>query len=154
MTLPPLIRARKETSMKLRWLGLAVLFLFAAAPSRAQTTLTCTPGPHCVGLSWAASADAAANPTLGYEIYRLNGACPATPPATVAAATGFQLISGATPLTVLTYIDNGFPLTPLPPGLYCYFAVSVLNGAQSVPSNLVAAVILPAPPTGLTGAVK
>ena len=102
--------------------------------------------PHSVTLFWAASTDAALNPTLGYQIYRLNGVCPAIPPTTVAAATGFQLISGATPLTVLTYTDLGFPTTPLPPGNYCYFATSILNGAQSVPSNLAPAVVLPAPP--------
>ena len=129
-----------------RLLFIAVCVVEFAGFSHAQTLPTCTNSIHCVQLNWNASADAALNPTLGYQVYRLNGTCPAIPPATISAATGFVLISGATPLTGLTYIDNGFPAAPLPPGAYCYFVVSALNAAQSVPSNLGPGVILPSTP--------
>jgi hypothetical protein len=124
---------------------LAAIVLFAIIPAaHAQVRATAT--SHSVTLFWVASTDAALNPTLGYQLYRLNGACPAVAPTSVATAAGFVLISGATPLTALTYTDLGFPVAPLPPGAYCYFVVSTLNGAQSVPSNLEPAVVLPASP--------
>jgi hypothetical protein len=133
-----------------RVLLLCVLCALCGASSFAQ----CTSSPHCVTLTWTASADAAANPTLTYNVYR-NGVCPTTPPATVAAAlaAGFQKIS-TSPVTGLTYTDNGFPFTPIPPGIFCYFVTSTLNSAESVPSNLIQAVVLPAPPTNLAGAIK
>src|ERR1700758_5368984 len=106
-------------SMRSKVIALIIAALIAlGTPARAQGTfqlkVTATT-PHSVTLFWVASTDAALNPTLGYQIYRLNGVCPVVPPATVAAATGFALISGATPLTVLTYTDLGFPAPPLPP---------------------------------------
>jgi hypothetical protein len=109
-------------------------------------------GPHSVAMTWVASIDAAANPTLGYQVYRLNGACPSVMPATVAAATaaGFALISGATPITVITYSDTGFPAPPLPPGTYCYFVVANLAGTQSVPSTPAQAIVPLASATGFT----
>lgn len=126
-----------------------IVILISVCTAKAQ--LRATPTAHDVALSWVASTDAALNPTLGYQVYRLNGACPATLPTNVAGATGFVLISGATPLTTVTYTDFGFPATPLPPGTYCYFVVSSLGGAQSNidPTGITTAVVLPAPPTGL-----
>jgi hypothetical protein len=137
---------------------LALLFCLGT-PAHAQETLQLqlkitTAGAHNVVLNWVASADAALNPTLGYQVYRTAGlstVCPAVPPSTVAAAlaSGFVVISGATPITAVTYTDLGFPNAPLPPGNYCYFVASVLSGASSLPSNLAPAPVLPAPPTGL-----
>lgn len=91
---------------------------------------------HSVALGWTASSDAAANPTLIYNLYRLSGNCPAT--VTPGSGTAFKGITG------LTYTD-----TPLAPGTYCYYATAYLNGAESVPSNTVQAVVLPSPPTAL-----
>ena len=116
-----------------------------ALPNPPPQSFACTPGPHCVGVFWTAPSDGSSN----YQVYRLpNLPCPATAPASVAAAvaSGWVLISGATPLTTTTYIDNGFPLQPLPLGQYCYFVVSSIGGVQSLPSNTVAAVLLPGSP--------
>jgi hypothetical protein len=88
---------------------------------------------HSVALSWTASAD----PGVSYNIYRLSGACLA------ASTSGFSKIT-ATPLTATTYTDS-----IVTPGTYCYYATSVFNGAESVPSNLAPAVILPAAPTAV-----
>jgi hypothetical protein len=132
-----------------RCLTLFVVLLAAVTTATAQTT-------HSATLTWIASSDAAANPSLTYNVYKLlpSGACPAISPTGVAGALilGFQKIN-TTPITALTFIDSGTP-PPLALGLQCYFATALLNGAESVPSNLIQTVILPAPPTGFTGAVK
>lgn len=89
---------------------------------------------HAAILSWTASADAAANPTLTYNMYR------GTNPPGNEGATPIN----AAPITGTTYTDSN-----LQPGKYDYVVTSVLNGAESVHSNEVTAVILPAAPTGL-----
>jgi hypothetical protein len=89
---------------------------------------------HSVSLSWTISIDSAAS----YNIYRLSGACPAS------GASGFTKIT-ATPITGTAYTDN-----TVAAGTYCHYATSVLNGAESVPSNLASAVILPGAPTALS----
>jgi len=89
---------------------------------------------HSVSLAWTASTD----PGVSYNIYRLSGACPA------AGTTGFSKIT-ATPVAATTFTDS-----TATPGTYCYYATSVFNGAESVPSNLAPAVILPAAPTALS----
>jgi cellulose 1,4-beta-cellobiosidase len=88
---------------------------------------------HSVSLAWTASTDAG----VSYNVYRLTGACPTT------GSAGFAKITAA-PVAATAYTDTG-----MAPGAYCYYATSVLNGAESAPSNLAAAVILPAPPTSL-----
>ena len=89
---------------------------------------------HAVSLTWTASIDGG----VGYNVYRFSGACPA------AGTIGFSKIT-ATPLTATTYTDSA-----VAPGTYCYYATAVLNGAESVPSNLASAVILPAAPAALS----
>ncbi len=89
---------------------------------------------HAVSLKWNASVDVASN----YNVYRLSGACPAS------GTTGFTKIT-ATAVTGTAYSD-----TAVAAGTYCYYVTSVLNGAESVPSNLAVAVILPAAPTSLS----
>jgi|ERR1700674_2555284 hypothetical protein len=89
---------------------------------------------HSASLTWTASTDSG----VSYNIYRLSGACPS------AATTGFAKITAA-PLTATTYTDS-----TVAPGTYCYYATAVLNGAESIPSNLASAVILPAAPTALS----
>jgi hypothetical protein len=90
---------------------------------------------HSVSLSWTASSDAAANPTLVYNIYRLSGTCPAS------GTTGFTKLS-ASPVSGTTFTDSTVPL-----GQICYYVTATLNGGESVPSNTAPTVILPGAPT-------
>jgi len=80
-------------------------------------------------LTWAASASAASNPSLTYNVYR------ASP-----CSGSFAKIN-AGPVAATTYLDN----EPAP-GSYCYQVTAVLNGAESSPSNTAAATILPIQP--------
>jgi hypothetical protein len=83
---------------------------------------------HSVSLSWTASVDAVS----GYNVYR-------------SAAAGLKTtLLTTSPITGVTYTDS----TVLP-GNWYYDVTSVENGAESVVSNSVNAVILPAPPTNL-----
>jgi len=117
--------------MRFRTFGKAALLLFflftsAAAPARAQ---------HSVTLAWGASADAAANPSLTYNVYRFNGTCPAgTTPV-------FTKVNTA-PVTGTTFTDSTVAL-----GNVCYYVTSTLNGAESTPSNTASGVVLPGSPT-------
>jgi hypothetical protein len=111
--------------------AISILFLFAI-PARAQT--------HTVALTWTASIDAAANPTLTYNIYRANKAC--------ATATIFTIVNSG-PIITTTFTDIG-----LQPGAYCYQGTAVLNGAESLASNQAPVVILPAAQTNLVAAPK
>jgi hypothetical protein len=112
-----------------RLLYLLPLLLVLPFPSRAQA--------HSVSLSWTASSDAAANPTLAYNVYRISGACPAS------GTTGFVKLS-ASPVSGTTFTDSTVPL-----GQVCYYVTATLNGGESLPSNTAAAVILPGAPTSL-----
>lgn len=110
------------------------------APAPASAALAAIPDPapqagggHSVSLSWTASSDAAANPSLTYSVYRATGSCTAS----------FAKINQNVSLAI--YTDPS-----LQPGSYCYRVTSVLNGAESVPSNNASAVILPAAPTNAT----
>lgn len=95
---------------------------------------------HSVGLTWTASTDAAANPTLTYNAYRLNGACPAVAPTSI-SGSGFTKINTAA-VTTTTYSDAN-----IAPGTYCYFATAFLNSTESIPSNDASAIVQPAAPT-------
>jgi hypothetical protein len=107
------------------WICLMAMAL-AAGPTRAQ---------HSVSLTWTASTDAAANPLLSYNVYRLVGACPAS------GTAGFTKINTAAVVTP-TFADANVGL-----GSFCYYVTATLNGAESVPSNTASAVILPGSPT-------
>lgn len=85
---------------------------------------------HQAVLTWTASADA----VQGYNIYR-----------GTAAGQETTKVNGTTPVTETTYTD-----TPLPPGPVFYVVRAVENGVESVNSNEVSAVILPAAPTALS----
>lgn len=91
-------------------------------------------GTHTVTLTWTASVDGGA-----YTVYRASGTCSAT-------ATFTAVTSG---VAVTTYADSG-----LAPGNFCYQVTTVVNGAESAPSNQAPAVILPASPAGLSVAIK
>lgn len=106
--------------------ALCLALMLFASPARAQ---------HSASLSWTASSDAAADPTLGYNIYRLAGPCPAS------GTTGFTKLN-ASPVTTTTYSDATVGL-----GTVCYYVTATLNGAESVPSNTASAVVLPGAPT-------
>jgi hypothetical protein len=113
--------------MRFRAMLLVLLmeFFICCAPLGAQS--------HSVSLKWTASVDAGAS----YNIYRLTGTCP------VSGTGGFSKIS-ATPVSGTTFNDAAQSA-----GTYCYYVTAVLNGAESLPSNLAAAVILPGAPTSL-----
>jgi hypothetical protein len=107
------------------WVSLMAMAL-TAGPTLAQ---------HSASLTWTASSDATANPTLGYNVYRLASACPAT------GTAGFTKLN-ATPLTSTAFSDTNVGL-----GNSCYYVTATLNGAESVPSNTAPAVVLPGAPT-------
>lgn len=108
---------------------LLALALAFAVPSQAQAA-------HNAVITWNASTDAAANPTLAYNIYKLSGSCPATAPTTVGTG-GFAKVNSS-PIAGLTFTD-----TPLPIGPVCYYGTSILNGAESVPGSLGGGIVSP-----------
>jgi hypothetical protein len=83
---------------------------------------------HSASLSWTASTDA----VDGYNVYR----------GSAAGAENTKL--NAALLTGTAFVDTAPPL-----GDIFYVARAVKNGVESVNSNEVHAVILPAPPTAL-----
>ena len=107
-------------------LMLLVAFILFCIPANAQA--------HSVSLAWTASIDSGSS----YNLYRFSGACPAS------GTSGFTKIT-ATPITGTSYTDS-----TVVAGTYCYYATSVLNGAESIPSNLASAVILPGAPASLS----
>jgi hypothetical protein len=109
---------------------LSLLFVLAALVILARPAYA---APHSVSLSWTASTDAG----VGYNVYRLGGNCP------TGAPTGFTKVNTAC-VSATTFTDSG-----MAPGNYCYYVTSALGGAESVPSNTVEAVILPAAPTAV-----
>jgi fibronectin type 3 domain-containing protein len=84
---------------------------------------------HSVSLSWTASIDV---PADSYNVYR-------------GTASGQETdLLNTSPITGTTFVDSA-PLT----GTSFYAVKSVANGVESIFSNEVSAVILPAPPTNL-----
>lgn len=124
---------RWSTAHIIRLMSLAFGLCCLSQPLLAQN-------PHSVALTWTASTDAAANPTLTYNVYRLNGACPAVAPTSV-SGSGFIKLNAAA-ITTTTFSDSG-----IAPGTYCYFATAFLNSTESVPSNDAAGIVQPKPPT-------
>jgi hypothetical protein len=119
---------------KLKWISLIILLCLTSS-AKAQAA-------HSVGLTWTASTDAAANPSLAYNVYRLNGACPAVAPTSV-SGSGFTKINTAS-VTTTAYTDS-----TVAPGTYCYFATAFISATESVPSNDASAVVQPKSPTSL-----
>jgi hypothetical protein len=120
---------------KLKWISLILLLCLTSGAARAQAA-------HSVGLTWTASTDAAANPSLAYNVYRLNGACPAVAPTSV-SGSGFTKINTAS-VTTTAYTDS-----TVAPGTYCYFATAFISATESVPSNDASAIVQPKSPTSL-----
>ena len=77
-------------------------------------------------LRWVASASAATNPSLTYNVYRAS-----------TCAGSFSKISSA-PVATTTYLDN-----EPGPGSYCYQVTAVLGGVESSPSNTATVTLLP-----------
>lgn len=98
---------------------------------------------HSVVLSWGASPDAAANPSLVYNVYRANSSCPASGAPSGASKIGSNVAS-------LSYTDTAVSVGQS----YCYYVTASLNSLESVPSNDGNAVILPAAPQTLSITVK
>lgn len=113
----------------MRILVSSLLALFLVVPVPAQAA-------HNAVITWNASVDAAANPTLTYNIYKLAGACPATAPTTVGTG-GFAKVNSS-PIAGLTFTDS-----PLPIGAVCYYGTAVLNGAESVPGSTGGGIVSP-----------
>jgi hypothetical protein len=95
--------------MKFRSTTLAAVVLVCASPARCQ---------HNVQLTWLASPDAPANPSLTYNVYRsptCNGS--------------FTKLNSA-PVVATSFTD-----TNVVPGSYCYQVTSLLSGVEGAPSN-------------------
>jgi hypothetical protein len=113
---------------------LSGLMSFAQAPVIHQTTL-----------AWLPSPDAAANPTLTYNMYRVPGSCPADGSFPLASAT--QIASA---LTGTTFIDTAVSVSKT----FCYSVTASLNGLESVPSVTSQATTPLGRPTGLSASGK
>ena len=113
-----------------------VLFLLSALGAFAQSA-------HNVSLTWSASADAAANPTLTYNVYRAPEACPA---GNVIPSNGVKVGNVPTP---------GYNDTAVLVGQsYCYFVTAALNGGESAPSNTAGGTIPIAAPGSVVITIK
>ncbi|MGH9771524.1 MAG: hypothetical protein ACRD4Q_07470 [Candidatus Acidiferrales bacterium] len=103
---------------KTQLITVAIVLLAVAAttsPCRAQ---------HTVQLTWAASSDATASPTLTYNVYR-----------SASCTDAFARLNIA-PVSTPSYQD-----TSVLPATYCYQVTSVLSGVESAPSNQAEAII-------------
>lgn len=93
---------------------------------------------HQVQLTWTASVDMPSPVPAGsgYNVYR--GTAPGA--------------EGALPVNAAPVVTNSYIDLTATVGVYDYYVKTLLNGALSVSSNEVQAVILPAPPTNLVAA--
>jgi hypothetical protein len=107
---------------------IAFLFFFLLAAD------TLAQGTHKVTLTWTASPDGGV-----VTVYRAIGTC----------STSLTFTSITSGVAGTTYADSA-----LAPGRYCYQVTTVVNGAESVPSNQAQAVILPSSPSSLTLTVQ
>jgi hypothetical protein len=99
---------------------LALVLASSASPADAQFT---------VKITWTASVDAAANPSLTYDIYR-------------ASTCGGHFVKiNAAPVTGTTYLDASAATG----AAYCYQVTAVLGGVTSAPSNQAIAAVPPPP---------
>lgn len=84
---------------------------------------------YAVKISWTASTDAAANPSLTYNVYRA-ATCP-----------GHFTRINAAPVVGTSYVDT----TAATGAAYCYQVTAVLAGVESAPSNQAIAAVPPPP---------
>lgn len=103
-----------------------------AAVAALTSTLLASPAnaqQYAVKLSWTASSDANANPSLTYNVYRAS-----------TCAGRFALINSS-PVTGTSYIDTSSAAGVA----YCYQVTAVLAGVEGAPSNQAAAAVPPPP---------
>jgi hypothetical protein len=98
--------------------ALALAFAFGAPPAHSQ---------YAVRISWTASSDAAANPSLTYSVYR------------AATCAGHFVKINSAPVTGTSYVDTAAGMG----AAYCYQVTSVLAGVESGPSNQAVAAVPP-----------
>ena len=91
---------------------------------------------HSVSLSWTASSDV----VDGYNVYRGPGA----------GGESKTPINGATLVAATTFVDS----TVAEGSAYDYYVTAVKSGIESLRSNEVQAVILPAAPTNLAATIN
>jgi hypothetical protein len=101
---------KEKTQMKRAASLLALALTFGALPARSQ---------YVAKISWTASASAAANPSLTYNVYRASS-CP-----------GHFTQINATPVAATSYVDSAVASG----ASYCYQITAVLSGVESAPSN-------------------
>jgi hypothetical protein len=106
-----------RTHMRSRLIAAVIAILAWATTARCQ---------HNVLLSWLASPDAAANPSLTYNVYR-SSTCAGT----------FSILNSS-PIANTNYLD-----TSVLAGSYCYQVTSLLSGIEGSPSNQAAVVTAP-----------
>lgn len=111
-----------------------ILILFSAALMFAQKS-NAQALQHGVALSWTDNANPAGTT---YDIYRLNGACPATAPTTTTGATHLN----SAPITTKGYFDS----TTVAGQTYCYFGTA--GTGANIGNNL-----LGSPESGESGTI-
>lgn len=114
--------------------GTLLTLLLAGSTASAQTQ------HPSFSLTWTASTDAATNPSLTYNVYRVAQACP-----TSGQPSGMVKINSA-PITGTSYVDTAVQVGQS----YCYAATAVLNGGESADSNFSGGVSPLSPPTGFS----
>jgi hypothetical protein len=82
---------------------------------------------HSITLTWTASSDAAANPSMTYNVWRSSGVCGAASP----------MVQVATGLTALTYKDSAVAAAQT----WCYGVTAQVGTAISPMSNEVAGTV-------------
>ena len=97
------------------WAAILAAIAFGAAPASAQ---------HRVTLAWTASPDAAANPSLSYNVYRQT------------SCTGLFARQNSKAVVTTNFLDGS-----VVPGTYCYEVTAVLGGVESVPTSAASATI-------------
>lgn len=95
---------------------------------------------HSVSLTWTASSDTGGT----VNVYRSTSTCP----------TGSAVPSGFTSLATKVAAAGPYSDTTVGIGQFSYYVTTVVNGAESVPSNCISVVITPLAPTALVGLGK
>jgi len=133
---------KRWNTLLIRSLIFAIVLVGGSSPAYSQTV-------HSVTLTWTASTSATASNGLFYTVYRLLGACPATPPAS-ASGSGFVKVSYSA-ISGTTYVDSGGG-GGVSLGTYCYFVTATLSGVESLPSVAVQVNVVATPnPPPVTG---
>jgi hypothetical protein len=130
--------------MRVKWffeLGMMLVLAVVGAQANKGQQMSATASNHSVVLTWTASTDGAANPTLGYNVYRSSS---------TGTEDGTTAINGTTLVgvgcsTACTYTDSNVSVGQT----YFYVLRSSLGGVESVDSNEASAKMVPAAPSGL-----